>query len=170
MAAMATELFSVETEPVGLTEEEVKNSEGKRYNKKSFRGMNLRHANFRHSTCLECDFSGADMTYASLENGNFWGSNFTGTILNRANGAHASFENTVFMPRDVYGFTMTIQCETFANWKIDPLWLQVWLFIPTLWNLPEVEGKPDYWLSKIINLLGPKLYQRYKKVFSNRVI
>ena len=157
------------TEPVGLSEEELKDSEGKQFNRKSFAGMNLRQANFRHATCLECDFSGADMTFASLEYGNFWGSNFTNTILNRADGAHASFENTIWMPKDAYGFTFTLQCETFMNMKIDPLWLRVWFFIPSLWRLPE-EDVPDKWLSKIIDILGMKTYLKYKAIFSRRVV
>ena len=142
---------------------ESKNFSGMKFIREDFSGLKLPKANFNMASCIECNFTNTDLKFSSFVGANCFGSNFTQTNLNRVNMTDCILENTIFDPRDAFGLTLTLRCETFTGTKIGKTWLHVWGFIPSLMDLPEVEEK------KIITLLGTELWTKYKAIFSRRV-
>lgn len=156
------------------TTEELKNSYKKKYYSQSFKGLDLRHADFRLATCSFCDFTDCDLRNANFEGANCFGSNFTDANMKRLNAKDCSLENTVMKPKDCFGMTLTLHCSTYANMEVNNTWLSCWLFIPSSWRLPpvKVDGvlDKDFWLKRIIHLLGENRYSKLKFVFDRRII
>ena len=120
-------------------------------------------------------FNNSDLRYSDFTGANCFGSDFTGSILARANMADCNLQRTIFKPKDVFGITITMKCETFTDMEIDEDWLKVWLFMPAQMKLPElsekqISNKEKPWLDRVIILLGEKTYLQYRKVFANRIV
>ena len=161
---------------VNLTEEELlrPSAQPRKFYGVSFKGMKLKHAPFQLHTFKGCDFTDTDLAYGNLTGAHCYGSNFTGANLYRANMTDCELQDTIFYPRDCFGMTITLRCDTYQGMEIDPIWLQVWQFIPCVMKLPERKENgniiKDYWLNKIIAMIGSSAYLKMKQIFSNRVI
>jgi len=157
--------------PPKVTEDEARKSRYRKYPRGTdFRGMKLQNADFRGATLVGCLFDDADCKYANFESANCWGASFVGTNMHRANIANACFENVDFRPRDCFGLTLTLHCKTFNNWKVDHDMMKLWFFMPVKWQLPEVKGRPGFWVEKIIGILGPERVEKLKMIFDVRQI
>jgi uncharacterized protein YjbI with pentapeptide repeats len=148
---------------------------GKKFNRKDFTNQDLKFANFRNASVIECDFSGADLTYANFTGCNCYGSNFTNAIMSRTNLMDANLQRSIMKPKDAFGMTLTMKCESFTDMEIDDTWLKVWLFLPAQMKLPELSEKQisngeKTWLDKIIILLGEKTYVKFRSIFANRIV
>lgn len=161
-----------ETRLAGWTDlGDVKNSANRKFPVNTcFKGLKLQYADFRNASLIGADFTDCDLRYANFTGANCFGANFTNAILYMANMAHCTLESSIFKPKDAYGITITLRCETYASMEIDATWLKVWLFVPAIMKLPEIKDKPDYWLNRIIEFLGPSTYTKFKAVFNRRVI
>lgn len=144
---------------------------GKKFNGRDFSGKFLQYGNFHGATLLNCNFRDCDLRYANFTGANCYGSDFTNSILSRVNMTDCNLQRTIFKPKDAFGITITMKCETFTDMEIDDTWLKVWLFMPCQMKLPETEnGKDKPWLDRIILLLGEKTYLKFRQVFANRII
>jgi len=148
---------------------------GKKFNRKDFSKQDLKYANFRNASLIECNFTEADLTYANFTGANCYGSNFTNAIMSRTNLMDANLQRTIMKPKDAFGMTLTMKCESFTDMEIDDIWLRVWLFLPCQMKLPSLSPKQignneKSWLDKIIILLGEKTYVKYRSIFANRII
>jgi hypothetical protein len=136
----------------------------KKFYREDFSGRNMDHADLRCGSFIECNFDKASLRYANCEGANFFGSSFKGSNLYRTNMKDAILERTKFFPKECFGITLTLKCETFKDMEIEPTWLLCWMFFPSLMNVPEKV------LDKLIQFIGPDRYIRFKAVFNRRVI
>lgn len=138
------------------------------YNQKlynhSFKGQDLAHADFRSATLIGCDFSEADLSYANFEGANCRGANFTATRLYRSNFKDAALADSIFEPKDAFGMTITLQCETFDGVKAAPLWYLSLIMLTLRMQCPE----PELDL-KLISAMGPQRYEGLRHIFDRRV-
>jgi hypothetical protein len=138
------------------------------YNKKfynhSFKGQDLSHADFRSATLIGCDFTEADLSYANFEGANCRGANFTTTRLYRTNFKDAALADSIFEPKDAFGMTITLSCETFDGMKMSKLWYLVWLMLLLRSKPPEEEME-----LKLINVIEPERYAGLRTLFDRRV-
>lgn len=136
----------------------------KKFNGVSFAGYDLTHVDARCSTFVECDFTGADLSYGNCSGANFWGSNFTDAKLYRTNFADAVLERSIMAPKDCFGMTVTLSCDTVSHMKISEKWLNTWLFMALLMDMdPEKENK-------LIQVVGPERYQKLRQLFALRQV
>jgi uncharacterized protein YjbI with pentapeptide repeats len=151
------------------------NFSGKKFNGEDFSKRKLAYADFSQCSLIDCKFNDSDCKYANFTGANCYASDFTGTSLYRANMTNACLEKTIFKPRDVFGLTVTLKCETFQNMEVDEDWLECWLMLAAIMKLPKPrkqEGIPEKkpWLDRFILLLGEERYVRLKAVFNRRII
>ena len=142
----------------------------KKFYQEDFSGKSFVHADFRFMSFIECNFSKCDLRYSNFTGSNCYGSNFTDSRLTRANMMECCLEKTIFKPRDVFGLTITLKCDTFAGMDVDETWLKAWLFFPAIMKLPLPKNGDLSWEGKLIEFLGETTYRRYKAAFSSRIV
>jgi uncharacterized protein YjbI with pentapeptide repeats len=147
-----------------LNIEELKKSSNKKFQNMDFSKLKLPYADFRLASLINCKFVDTDLKFANFQGANCFGCDFTGANLYRANMGSCCLENAIFKPRDCYGITITLNCETYAGMEVDDTWLKVWWFIPAVMRIPEPAR------DKLIQFLGSKTYLKYKQVFDRRIL
>jgi|SRR5882724_1445532 len=149
------------------TTAEVKNKNfyNGRFYKHDFSGQDLSKANFRSASVIGCNFSNTDLSYANFEGANCRECNFTGTILYRTNFKDAALADAIFEPKDAFGMTITLSCETVDGLKISKLWWFVWLMLSLRMKVPEEDME-----FKIINAIGKERYIGLRQLFERRVM
>lgn len=147
-----------------------KDFSGQKFIKGDFSDQNHQYTNFRSASLIEANFRNTDLSYANFTGANCYGADFTGAILYRTNMMDCILERSIMKPKNIFGLTLTMKCETFRGMVIDEDWLECWSFFPVLMDLPEAKKNPKPWLDRIIQLLGPERYPRLKAVFERRVI
>ena len=152
-----------DTDNVATREAVVKKSDNKRYYRDDFRGLNLSGACFRNGTLVECNFSGADLSYANFENANCWGSNFENAVLYRTNFKDAILASTIMKPRDCFGMTVTLTCNTIEKMEISDKFLLYWLFMGSKMT-PESQDLAN----QVIAAIGAENYVKLGKLFRER--
>src|SRR5678816_3146824 len=115
---------------------------GKKIYNRSFAGMNLAKKKLRQSLFFQCSFDDADLTDADCEGSEFVGSTFRRTICYRTNFKDAKLP-CIFEPKDCFGMTLTMQCQTFSGMKISPLWWWGWIYFATLMHPITLPGQED---------------------------
>ena len=141
------------------------------YNQKfyrtSFAEQDLSYADFRCASLIECDFSKSNLSYANFEGANCREANFTGSILYRANFKDAALAGSLFEPKDAFGMTITLSCETVDQMKIGKIWWFVWLMLALRMQVPLPEEDMEL---KIINAIGRERYIGLRQLFERRVL
>jgi pentapeptide repeat protein len=151
------------------TEKEGKVYINRKFYDVDFSNKDLTHADFRGSTLVNCNFDSADLSYANFEGANCYHSSFRQARL-----YHTSFKDVVLAytkmdPRDMFGMTLSVSCDTFDQIELGPIWLAAWLFLPTLGVLPA-GIKED--IHKVLEkLLGSEeRVKQMERTFANRQI
>jgi len=136
------------------------------HEKEDFSYQDLSHADLSNSKFAQCNFDYADLSEANCSHSNFAGSSFKGSICYRTNFANAKLGATIFEPRDCYGMTVTLECGSFQNMHVSPLWWYAWLILLSL-MLPVTEPGDDL-KSKLIAMIGAERYVKLRSMFSRR--
>lgn len=134
----------------------------------SFANRDLTHADFRGCTLVSCCFDNSDLSYATFEGANCYRSTFVQSKL-----YHTSFKDCVLAeatldPRDMFGMTVSVSCDTFDKIKLGKVWLAAWLYLPMLADLPE--GTKEKIQSVLEDLIGAERVKGLERHFSNRAI
>jgi len=138
------------------------------YNQKlygaNFIGQDLVHADFRSATLMNANFTDADLSYANFEGANCRGAIFDNCRLYRANFKDAALAGSVFRPKDAFGITLTMACETFDDVQSSGLWYLSMVMLALRMKSPE-EGLEE----KIISAIGTERYMGLRHIFDRRV-
>ena len=137
------------------------------YNQKffgsDFSGQDLNHSDFRCCTVVDCNFSNADLSYANFEGANCRGANFTGTRCYRTNFKDAALAGSIFEPKDVFGMTITMSCETVDGAKVSRMWWYIWLMMAMRMKAPDEEAK-----IRLVQAIEPERYAGLRRLFDTR--
>ena len=107
----------------------------------SFEGKDLVHADFRGAALVHCNFKGADLSYANLEGANCYGADFTDAKLYKTNFRDATLAKTIMHPRDAFGITLTMTCDTFEGMDVSNKWNVQWFFLTLMMKQEEAIEK-----------------------------
>lgn len=132
-----------------------------------FSNRDLSHADFRGATLSECLFRETDLSYATFAGANCFRADFTGARLYRTSFENAIMTGAIFKPKDCFGITMTMTCESFNALQVDPMWFYGWLFLATQMKLPE---DAEHVRKELIAVIGAERFQRLKAVFEKRFV
>lgn len=92
-----------------------------------FSKRDLRKADFRGATLHNCSFDNSDLSYADFSSADCYKSTFRMVKLRCVNFAHANLCSTVMDPRDLYGTTITIHCNSVQQVRMGRMWVAGWL-------------------------------------------
>jgi len=138
---------------------------GAKLYKHDFSGQDLSYTDFRSASLIECNFNNADLSYANFEAANCRDAYFVGTKLYRTNFKDAALAGSRFEPKDAFGMTITLACETVDGMKIGKLWWFIWIMMALRMQLPE----PELELG-IINAIGKERYVGLRQLFERRIM
>ena len=141
-----------------------KNFYNQKFYEHDFSGQDLSHSDFRNSTCLGCNFDRADLSYANFEGANCRDSTFVATRCYRTNFKDTALAGSKFDPKDGFGMTITLTCETVDGMRIGKLWWYVWLMLALRMKPPDEDSE-----LKLINAIGTEKYEGLRQLFSRRV-
>ena len=141
-----------------------KNHHKQKYYNRDFSGMDLKNADFRCASLMGCKFDDADLSYANMEGANLRGASLIGTRCYRTNFKDASLAGAAFEPKDAFGATFTMACETFDGMKPAKLWWDMWLMMLLRMKPPEEEME-----LAIIQAIGPELYAGLRQLMDRRI-
>lgn len=133
-----------------------------------FSSRDLTHADFRGSTVVNCNFDNADLSYANFEGANCYRSSFRQSKLYHTSFKDAVLAETKLDPRDMFGMTISVSCDTFDKIQLGPIWLAAWIFLPTLAELPV--GMKEELQGVLTRMLGEERLKSLEKIFANRQI
>jgi len=133
-----------------------------------FSSRDLTHADFRGSTVVSCNFDNADLSYANFEGANCYRSSFRQSKLYHTSFKDAVLAETKMDPRDMFGMTVSVSCDTFDRIELGPIWLASWIFLPTLGELQP--GLKDELQSVLKKMLGEERFKALERIFANRQI
>jgi uncharacterized protein YjbI with pentapeptide repeats len=152
-----------------IDQKEVKIFINRKFYDVDFSGKDLTHADFRGSTLVNCSFDNADLSYANFEGANCYRSTYRQARLYHTSFKDAVLAETNLDPRDMFGMTISVSCDTFDKMRLGPIWLAAWLFLPTLAVIPD-EVRAD--LHKILEkVLGSEeRVKQMERTFANRQI
>jgi hypothetical protein len=149
------------------SETKKKNYYGAKLYRQSFEGQDLSHADFRCASLIECNFNNADLSYANFEAANCRDAKFIGTKLYRANFKDAALAGSAFEPKDAFGMTITLSCETVDGMKVGKLWWFIWIMLALRMQIPEGEETAEL---KIIDAIGKERYIGLRQLFERRIM
>lgn len=133
-----------------------------------FSDRDLTHADFRGSTLVNCNFNNADLSYANFEGANCYKSSFLQARLYHTSFKDAVLAQTKLDPRDMFGMTISVSCDTFDNIELGSIWLAAWLFLPTLGVCPP--GIKEEIQGVLKRMLGEERLKQMERTFANRQI
>jgi len=137
-----------------------------------FSNRDLVQSDFRGCTLFNCKFDHSDLAYANFEQANCYRSTFRRTRLYHTNFRNAVLAQTVMDPRDFFGVTVSITCDTFDKMELSHQWKLAWLY-QLLLTTPDT-SKPDRLNEKIEKLMieeiGEERFRSLVKIFENRQI
>lgn len=153
---------------VKMAEKDAKIFINRRFYDHDFSGKDLTHADFRGATLVNCNFDSADLSYANFEGSNCYRSSFRQTKLYRTSFKDATMAETKMDPRDMFGLTLSVSCDTFDRMELGSIWVAAWLFLPTLGTLPE--GVKEDIQAVLKKMLGEERLKAMERIFANRQI
>ena len=161
---MATE----KTEKNGTMTKQEKVFINRKFYDRDFSNQDLTHADFRGCTLVGCNFDSSDLSYATFEGANCYRSTFRQSRLYHANFKDAVLAETNLDPRDMFGMTISVSCDTFDKIKLGKVWLAAWLYLPMLADLPP--GMKERIEGILNDLIGPERVKSLERHFSQRQI
>lgn len=132
-----------------------------------FSGLDLTNKKMRQSMFMNCKFDGANLTEADCEGSDFFGSSFRETICYRTNFKDAKLAGTLFEPKDCFGMTITMQCQTFDGMRVSPIWLYGWLIFATMMRPVKMPAGEDL-MNGVIAAIGAERYVKLRSMFTKR--
>jgi uncharacterized protein YjbI with pentapeptide repeats len=133
-----------------------------------FSDRDLTHADFRGATLVSCNFDNADLSYANFEGANCYRSSFRQSKCYHTSFKDAVLAETKMDPRDMFGMTLSVTCDTFDRIELGDIWLVAWLFLPTLGV--HVPGRKEKIQALLVDLIGAERLKAMEKIFANRQI
>jgi predicted TIM-barrel fold metal-dependent hydrolase len=133
-----------------------------------FSSKDLTHADFRGCTLVNCNFDNSDLRYATFEGANCYKSSFRQSRLYKTNFKDAILSETDMDPRDMFGMTVSVSCDTVDKMKLGTIWLASWLFLPLLADIPD-KTKEDI-RGVLHNLIGEERVKQMERLFAERQI
>lgn len=130
-----------------------------------FKGKDLRGVDFRSASLVQADFTDANLKCANFEGANCYAAKFTRADLHRVNFKDACLANAQMDAKDLYGVTVTLQCNSFEGLKLSPGWWYGWLFYGYLMDPPSEQAKND-----LLALLGPQHFEVLRSQYTRRRI
>lgn len=131
---------------------------------RSFADQDLSHADFRGATLCECDFSNSNLEYALFEGANCYRANFAQARLYHTNFKDAVLAQSRMDPRDAFGMTLSLTCDTFDRMELGERWLASWLYMATLALMPDELRK------KVRAIIGEPRMDALDRIFRERAI
>ena len=138
-----------------------------------FSSRDLTHADFRGATLVGCNFDNSNLSYANFEGANCYRSTFRQARCYRTSFKDAVLAETILDPRDFFGATISVSCDTWDRMKIGKMWLASWLFLSTLGDLPQGSNGEDMKqeIYGVLNkLIGEERVKQLERHFANRQI
>lgn len=135
---------------------------------KDFSGEDLTHADFRGSTLVNCNFDNADLSYATFEGANCYRSSFRQTKCYHTNFKDAVLAETKLDPRDMFGMTISVSCDTFDKMELGKMWLAAWLYLPMLAAIPPENKKAIE--EVLVGMLGAERVKTLERTFAQRAL
>ena len=158
----------METAKNGVVAKQEKVYINRKFYDKDFSNQDLTHADFRGCTLVGCNFDSSDLSYATFEGANCYRSTFRQSKLYHTNFKDAVMAKTFMDPRDMFGMTISVSCDTFDKIKLGKIWLAAWLYLPMLADLPpETKEKIQ---SVLEDLIGAERVKGLERHFSQRQI
>ena len=133
-----------------------------------FSGQDLTHADFRGCTLVNCNFDNSNLRYATFEGANCMGSSFRQASLYHTNFKDAILQKAILDPRDAFGMTLSIACDTFDKAELGKIWLAGWLYLPLLAQLPE--GTKEKLEAILVDLIGEERLKGLERHFADRTL
>jgi len=158
----------METAKNGVVVKQEKVYINRKFYDKDFSNQDLTHADFRGCTLVGCNFDSSDLSYATFEGANCYRSTFRQSKLYHSNFKDAVMAETFMDPRDMFGMTISVSCDTFDKIKLGKIWLAAWLYLPMLAELPE--GTKEKIQSVLEDLIGAERVKGLERHFSQRQI
>lgn len=143
----------------------MENLSNARFVGRDFSGQTLRSFNLSGSKFDKCNFDNADLSMANCSRSDFSGSTFRNTVCYRTDFSNAKLAATVFEPVDCFGMTITMECSSFLNMRVDDKWFYCWLLLGTL-MLPQ----KDELREMLMGVIGAERYVRLRQLFARREI
>lgn len=149
------------------------NKEGKvhinrKFYDEDFSNRDLTHADFRGCTLVNCNFDNSDLSYANFDGANCYRSTFRQSRLYHASFKDANLSETDLDPRDMFGMSISVSCDTFDKMKLGKIWLAAWLYLPMLATIPDSTRKR---LEETLNeLIGEERVKSLERHFANRTL
>lgn len=143
---------------------------------KSFRGLTLHGADFSDMVLERADFRGARIHYGKFKNCNLRMANFegagltftewSGSDLHRVNLKDADLcDADMRGVKDFLGATITMECRTWKNVKLDRGFWYGWIYYALLMEPPTPEEGENLRL-----FMGEEVYTTLKNLYTRRVI
>lgn len=147
-----------------IAKNQKKNFRGLVFNGVDFSGMDLEKADFRSARCPYCKFHDVNARFANFEGANVMFSEWRGADLHRANFKDAQLCDADMQGvKDFFGITLTMECRSWANLKVDSGFWYGFLFYGLLMEAPT-----DIDRDKLITFLGPERYTTLKTLYATR--
>jgi hypothetical protein len=143
------------------------NLSGIRVSDRDFAGQDLSGKNLSHSVFTKCSFDDANLTDAVCENSSFPGCTFRNTICYRTSFKNSKLTGVVFEPRDAYGMTISLSCDTFRGMRVSQLWYLAWLLFATQME-PAREPVKENLKDRVIAAIGAERYVKLARLFQRR--
>ena len=151
-----------------VTDKEGKVFINRKFYDHDFSGKDLTHSDFRGATLVNCNFNHADLSYANFESANCYRSSFVQAKCYHTNFKDAVLAETKMDPRDMFGMTISVSCDTFDRIQLGNIWLAAWIFLPTLGELPDNMKERMRGLLK--EMMGEERVVAMERIFANRQI
>lgn len=139
----------------------------KKFSNHNFSGRDLSKHDLSYSLFHFCNFDRANLTEADCTGSDFLGSSFVDSICYRTNFKDARLMGTVFRPKEAFGITVTLQCDTFRGMQVSQLWWYGWLTLLTM-TVPEGRPAQESVKDRLVGLIGAERYLRLKIMFRRR--
>lgn len=152
----------------GATTKQEKIFQNRKFYDRDFSNQDLTHADFRGSTLAGCNFDSSDLSYATFEGANCYRSTFRQSKLYHCNFKDTVLAETNMDPRDMFGMTLSVSCDTFDRIKLGKVWLAAWLYLPMLADLPD--GVKEKIQGVLEDLIGAERVKSLERLFSQRQI
>jgi len=138
--------------------------DGKHYDNKRLEGADfsnrdLSNASFRNAYLVEANFENAILVGVNFTDANLWGAKFKGARLYKTNFTRANVTKAdVSQAIDLRNVTITLDCQTFEGVKLGKKWLNGWLFLLSMADIPE-----DVKL-RLKDIIGPEQYDMLHRI------
>lgn len=138
------------------------------FTKIDFSGQDLRTVPMHHSKFLNCNFDRANISGNDCSHSKFAGSSMVDILCRDTDFAHSTL-NCIFKPKDAFGMTVTLRCETFRGMIVSAFWFYCWQQFSLL-MLAEKDSEGIDPKAALIASLGTSKYLTLKRMFREREI